>query len=140
MKKCFKCKQTKDISEFYVHKQMADGHLNKCKQCSKKDVRRRYYEPESRIKIKEYEKYRSQQAKRKALVLDYQRVRRNKYPEKNIARDKVNKAIHSGVIVRQQCEICGNKAQAHHDDYNKPLDVRWLCLKHHRELHGQLID
>ena len=56
----------------------------------------------------------------------------------------VDKAIQKGVIVRMPCEICGDSGsmsdgrsniQAHHDDYNKPLDVRWLCQKHHHEWH-----
>lgn len=141
MKKCFKCKQLKPLDEFYVHKQMADGHLNKCKQCSKKDVRRRYYEPESRVRIKEYEKYRAQQSGRKSLALGYQRVRRNKYPDKNIARDRVCKVLASGRLVRQPCEMCGDvNSEAHHEDYSKALDVKWLCFKHHRETHGQIID
>lgn len=38
MKKCFKCGKTKKLDEFYKHKKMADGHLNKCKQCTRKDV------------------------------------------------------------------------------------------------------
>lgn len=37
------------------------------------------------------------------------------------------------------CEVCGstNDIQAHHKDYDKPLDVRWLCVKHHLEVHGK---
>jgi len=40
-KKCFKCNVTKPLSEYYKHAQMKDGHLNKCKKCTRKDVDKR---------------------------------------------------------------------------------------------------
>ncbi len=60
---------------------------------------------------------------------------------KNIAQG----AIRRGKISPKPCEICGadNKCddgrryvQAHHDDYNFPLKVRWLCCLHHLEWHA----
>lgn len=42
MKKCFKCGLEKPLSEYYVHKKMADGHLGKCKICTRNDTKKDY--------------------------------------------------------------------------------------------------
>lgn len=58
--------------------------------------------------------------------------------DKNIlvAHTKVETAILNGTLVRQPCEVCGKeRVDAHHDDYSKPLEVRWLCRGHHMEHH-----
>lgn len=46
-----------------------------------------------------------------------------------------NTYIRRDVIKKQPCEICGEMAQMHHEDYSKPLEIIWLCRKHHLELH-----
>lgn len=60
--------------------------------------------------------------------------RRN--PEKVRAHSLLAYHIRAGNLSRQPCEVCGaEKTDAHHDDYGKPKDVRWLCHLHHMELH-----
>lgn len=141
MKNCFKCGVKKPLSEFYKHNQMGDGHLGKCKECTKNDVKKRYYDPESRKRIKEYERNRFKDPIRKKNILQYAKNARKRNPLKIRARNIIDKMIVSGVLKRLPCEICGDKnSQAHHYDYSKPLDVTWLCFKHHREAHGQIID
>lgn len=46
-------------------------------------------------------------------------------------------AIRTGLLIRQKCEFCELLGEAHHDDYSKPLDVRWLCEEHHLAAHGK---
>jgi hypothetical protein len=59
-------------------------------------------------------------------------------PERTAARKVVSNALAAGRMVRGACVVgseCAGQVQAHHDDYNQPLDVRWLCRKHHEALH-----
>lgn len=61
-----------------------------------------------------------------------------RFPQKTRARREVARAKRRGILKQQPCEKCGaTKTHAHHDDYAKPLDVRWLCALHHKEWHAQ---
>lgn len=54
------------------------------------------------------------------------------------ARSTLNHYLRDKKIQRMPCEICGDKkAEAHHDDYDKPLDIRWLCKNCHRKWHKE---
>ena len=74
---------------------------------------------------------------RKKMIRPY-RTGEQKY--KDWVRKVTNKAVHDGLLIKQPCEVCGTEedVQAHHDDYDDPLDVRWLCKTHHREHHKNL--
>jgi hypothetical protein len=55
---------------------------------------------------------------------------------KDRARRAVLTALAAGTLERQPCEVCGFLlTEAHHLDYTKPLDVKWLCTEHHGEMH-----
>lgn len=152
MKRCRKCQRDLPLSEYYPHPKMADGHLNKCKSCQKAASTARI---EQKMKdpdwvVAEAERCRLKQQRRRDEGRDkispsarsaVLKRHKEKYPEKKIARDAVNNAIRDGRLVKKPCEVCGsNDSEAHHDDYSKPLDVKWLCSKHHAARHVQLND
>ena len=61
---------------------------------------------------------------------------RRSNPDKYIAHLAVQRAVKVGELEKQACEVCGVEAvDAHHDQYDAPLKVRWLCRRHHTRLH-----
>ena len=145
MKTCFKCNLNKPLVDFYKHSAMADGHLNKCKKCTTKDSeeRRKLKSQDINWILSERKRHREKSKKyREAGVVRNTTSGKNEWvirnPEKRKAHQAVHSALRSGKIHRHPCCICGNKAQAHHDDYSKPLEIIWLCSKHHGERHIEI--
>lgn len=131
MKQCFKCGSKKPLAEFYKHSQMGDGHLGKCKCCTKKDALKNRLD--NIDAIREYDRNRGN---RQGYL--YVKEFRNKYPNAYKAHTKLNSAVKSKKILKpDSCEFCGsfNKIVGHHDDYLKPLEVKWLCQACHKQWH-----
>jgi hypothetical protein len=136
-KECFKCKTVKPLEEFYKHSAMSDGHLNKCKACTKSDVSK--HRSENLEKIRAYDRQRGKDKDRIAATVATVRAWRDEDKRRNAAHKAVSRAIRKGLLFRNACERCGNeKSVAHHEDYDKPLDVMWLCQPCHKQRHKEL--
>lgn len=151
-KVCFKCGVEKPLTDFYKHKRMADGHLNKCKECNKKDVIKNR---EDNVEYyRQYDKDRSKLAHRVEARAEYaktevgsENIKKAKasYIKKNPkirkAHNAVSNALRDGKLKKAKyCEspLCENPdgyVEAHHCDYNKPLEVVWLCDRCHKDWH-----
>jgi hypothetical protein len=127
-KQCFKCDAVLPITNFYRHPMMGDGHLGKCKACARYDVRQN-----RKARLAHYTEYDRQRSKDPARIRAIRMTRTTKKRRASIA---VHNAVKRGKMTKLPCEVCGNpKSEAHHPDYDKPLDVMWLCRKHHADIH-----
>jgi len=60
----------------------------------------------------------------------------NAHPLELWAHSALRSAVRKGLVAREPCEVCGAETvDGHHDDYSRPMHVRWLCRLHHREVH-----
>jgi hypothetical protein len=136
MKPCRKCGDTKPLSEFYRHAQMSDGHVHTCKPCMCAMVRAAREQKLDAYRA--YDRQRHRTPKRRQYARMKTDEHRRAHPEKTRARRMVRYRVARGMIVPQPCEVggaCFGIVQAHHEDYSRPLDVRWLCARHHADVH-----
>lgn len=127
---CSRCGKVKAISEF--HKTGGSRIHSWCKSCSKAERRRRYL-LRKQTELSMNAKWRKSH---RPLMRKYGREYAQRSLFQNAARVQVRLALKYGRLKRNPCEVCGNKkVEAHHDDYTKQLNVRWLCKNHHEEVH-----
>lgn len=130
----------KPAEELYAHRKMADGRLNHCKECVRSRVNK--YRRDNLSKVHEYDVARSKSPHRAKKAHARAVERRKRDPRKYLARTAVGNAVRDGRLVKGPCFRCGSTSgiEAHHDDYSKPLEVRWVCFKCHRTIeHGQVV-
>lgn len=119
---CNKCHQEKPLSDF--HKLKGNKYRKTCKLCI------REYD-KSPIRKKRHNAWRNS-PKGKLRIKQYNNENKEEIRLRKRAQNAVHVAIRNKILKRKPCEICGNlKAQAHHEDYNEPLEVKWLCQSCH---------
>ncbi|HAY3553731.1 hypothetical protein [Elizabethkingia meningoseptica] len=139
-KTCFKCNIEKQINEFYKHKKMGDGHLNKCKTCTKNDNKNRFLVlSEDPIWVeKEKERHREK----------YHRLNYKDRHKPSAENQKLNNSKHKGKYtekyfahIASQRIKKGKNMQNHHWSYNKEhwKDVIPLTINDHNLLHRFMI-
>lgn len=135
--RCSKCGESKPLTAFYRRSNRPRGYESECKVCKEAQKRRHAQSPQAKKLRNQYDRaYVSteygKQTRREASLRNYY-----KYPEKAQARWRVLDALQAGKLTKQPCAVCGaRRVHGHHEDYSKPLDVIWLCTKHHRERHN----
>jgi len=142
---CKTCHKIKVVFEFYIST-IRKGATGKCKSCHKEMAA--IYRANNKDKIKllsaqphsvEARKTYQSGVGREAVNAASKR-HRDANPKRAKAKSMISHAIRDGNITRPSvCEACkGTDAlQGHHCDYNKPMDVMWLCVKCHTQWHKE---
>jgi len=136
MKKCFKCKEEKELSEFYKHKSMSDGRLGKCKECAKADTKARASEL---IKDKSWHEKEKSRHRDKYFRLNYKEKHKKSPEEKYKATKKTREKYpekYKALIISQRIDA-PDGTEKHHWSYAKEnaKDVIFLTRKDHSKLH-----
>jgi hypothetical protein len=109
-----------------------------CKRCKHREYMRAYYhrpEVRERWRARVAERYKRPEVKAAAARAARSWEARN--PEKLSAQKKARDHLARGKIERKGCEVCGQRAEMHHEDYSQPLVVRWFCRQHHKDIHAR---
>lgn len=130
---CNKCKIEKDDSDYYPRNKV-------CKECTKKRVS----EYQKSDKGKEVHRQANKKYNQTGQAKERRKIAEQKYlalpttKKKQLAKWAVKRAVKAGILVKEPCKVCGRlNVHAHHPDYDKQLDIDWLCPEHHHAWHEE---
>lgn len=118
MKECFKCNEVKTLESFYKHPQMADGRVNKCKECNKVDVRKNF--SNKREYYREYDKKRQRHSIKRILNHRYSSLKARCEEEYASARSRHYTATGMAYLGKEEfMSWAENNMDTFMDIYNK---------------------
>jgi len=136
MKKCTKCGKEYPLESFGKDKRNNDGRIYECRICRAKYMKE--YQDKNKDRLKEYR----QEYKKREKSIIKRRKNDKKHYKKNYYKLKARSLLRVGLIWNKikkpnYCEHCGKKRklEGHHEDYDKPREVIWLCNECHNILH-----
>lgn len=144
--KCSRCKEDKDPKEFHRANSTKRSYSYYCKSCKTKlsevynvnnrDIAREKRRAKLEVCRGYWKKhYRNNKDKKKGRNKKWREANKHKIKAHRLLR----KAMLNGDLLKEPCSRCNDpNAKAHHEDYSKPLDVIWLCSKHHSDRHMEL--
>lgn len=155
VKTCPVCREQRPVTAFACDRNRPDGLFRMCRTCDANRQKKRWAENRERLIAKSRMRYRADLENNRAKSAERRRSERGKainrqavarYRErssaKRAAHHAVRSALASGEIVKpslcERAELgqCSGRIEAHHADYDKPLEVTWLCIHHHNEAHA----
>lgn len=127
--KIYQCYLCQDVL-FEEDMSRSGGSFTYCKKCHATRMRRwRMFHRESYLAS-----LRKSYHTNKDKIDKYKASERFSNPELHRARNTARYHLKE----KQPCEVCGSlDTHRHHEDYSKPLEVRWLCQLHHKEVHNE---
>jgi hypothetical protein len=140
---CKICKNEQRRKYYQVNRNRISKYRSELRRNNLNEIREKERKYRHSIRSKLCERDRKYYQTNKEKIRDYIKRYRQANRKKCDATSKLCRAIKQGLLQRSKiCEMaddsCLGQIEAHHDDYDKPLEVRWLCKSHHRRLHAEV--
>lgn len=148
-KRCNLCARVRPINMFGTERLARDHHRCECRECGRALAKTYYQEHAKQLCAHKATFYREHRQQELARAREY----RVAHPEKRRtwqqryrllhqqrckAWELVKNSIEKNVLQRpSECVQCKKRCipEAHHEDYSRPLQLKWLCRACHRKLH-----
>lgn len=113
------------------------GVPTRCGSCHREAMKRLRRENPDRFTERERARY---VGERREKILEAAKARRATPGAKRDAQTAVGNAVRDGRLIKpdacSRCSRAGIRLEGHHDDYSKPIEVVWLCVRCHRRHHA----